>query len=437
MNADTRQVEIDLQTAMKEFAYQPQRALDQATENAAVPLVGQCMSSTASRRKLLRGLAAFVSLGIAGVLAAPSAWAASGAATGEPVYFGVSGPLTGPNAQYGAQWKAGFDLALDQINASGGIDGHPLQYVFEDSQSDPRQAVSIAQKFVADPRILIELGDFSSPASMAASPIYQRAGLVQLGFTNSHPDFTKGGDFIWSPSVSQTDAQPLLADLAAKQGFRHVAVLYQNTDWGRASKDVFVKSAAARGVQVVAAEGYQPTDQDFRATLVRVNAAHPDALVLIAYYSDGAQIVRQARASGIDLPVVAASSVYSPKFFELGGTAVNGVTTNTNFFPGDPRPEVQSFVHAFEAKYHREPDAFNAFAYDATIIAAYALRTGGADRRGARDALLKLRDIPSVVFGKATFDPTTRRVIGVKSINLVAHDGQWVLLDKNAAVASK
>ena len=335
-----------------------------------------------SRRTFLRKLAAFASLTIASTLASSSGWAASGAATGEPLYFGVSGPLTGANAQYGEQWKAGFDLALDQINANGGINGHPLQYVFEDGQSDPRQAVSIAQKFVADPRILIELGDFSSPASMAASPIYQRAGLVQLGFTNSHPDFTKGGDFIWSPSVSQADGQPLLADLAAKQGFRHIAVLYQNTDWGRTSKDVFVKAAASRGIQVLAAEGYQPTDQDFRATLLRVNGAHPDALVLIAYYSDGAQIVRQARTSGINTPVVAASSVYSPTFFELGGNAVNGVTTNTSFFPGDPRQEMQTFVHAFEAKYHRESDAFNAFAYDAVVIAAYALRSGGADRRG-------------------------------------------------------
>jgi branched-chain amino acid transport system substrate-binding protein len=243
--------------------------------------------------------------------------------------------------------------------------------VFEDSKSDPRQAVTIAQKFVADPRVLIEPGDFSSPASMAASPIYQRAGLVQLGFTNSHPDFTKGGDYIWSPSVSQADAQPLVADLAVKQGFKHLAVLYQNTDWGRASKEVLVKAANARGAQVVDAEGYQPTDKDFRATLVRVRDTHPDALVLISYYADGAQIVRQARASGINLPVVAASSVYSPKFLELGGDAVNGVTTNTSFFPGDPRP-----------------------------------------------------DVPSVVFGKATFDPHTRRIDGVKSIDLVVRNGQ-------------
>ncbi|MGF6265760.1 branched-chain amino acid transport system substrate-binding protein [Paraburkholderia youngii] len=376
---------------------------------------------------------------LAGAVIAFSLSAVSSAApaSGEPVFFGVSGPLTGPNAQYGAQWKAGFDLALDEINRDGGIDGHPLQYVFEDSQSDPRQAVAIAQKFVDDKRILIELGDFSSPASMAASPIYQRAGLVQLGFTNSHPDFTKGGDFIWSPSVSQADAQPLLADLAVKQGFRRVAVLFQNTDWGRASKDVFVKAAAARGAQVIATEGYQPTDKDFRATLLRVRDTKPDALVLISYYSDGAQIVRQARTGGITLPIVAASSVYSPKFMELGGDAVNGVTTNTSFFPGDRSPEVQRFVRDFEAKYHHEPDAFNAFAYDATIIAAYALRTGGLDRRGVRDALPKLHDVPSVVFGKATFDPATRRVIGVKSVNLVVENGQWALLGSKPALAAR
>ncbi|WGS52707.1 ABC transporter substrate-binding protein [Paraburkholderia sp. D15] len=387
----------------------------------------------AARRRLL-GLAAALALSS---IAGAGAVEAATPAHGEPVYFGVSGPLTGPNAQYGAQWKAGFDLALDEINRDGGIDGRPLQYVFEDSQSDPRQSVSIAQKFVSDPRILIELGDFSSPASMAASPIYQRAGLVQLGFTNSHPDFTKGGDFIWSPSVSQADAQPLLAELAAKQGFKRVAVLYQNTDWGRASNDVFVKAAASRGTQVVASEGYQPTDKDFRATLLRLRDANPDALVLISYYSDGAQIVRQARGSGLHTPIVAASSVYSPKFMELGGDAVNGVTTNTSFFPDDPRPEVQHFVRGFEAKYHQQPDAFNAYAYDAAIIAAQALRAGGLDRRGVRDALPKLHDIPSVVFGKANFDPVTRRVIGVRSVNLVVENGRWVLLANKPSLAAK
>jgi len=368
---------------------------------------------------------------------APDAGAAP--AAGEPLYFGVSGPLTGQNAQYGAQWKAGFDLALEDINANGGINGRPLAYLFEDSQSDPRQAVAIAQKFVADPRILIELGDFSSTASMAASPIYQRAGLVQLGFTNSHPDYTKGGDFIWSPSISQADSQPLLAELAVKRvGLKRIAVLHLNTDWGRTSRDVFVKAAQERGAQVVASEGYQPDEKDFRSTLVRVRDAKPDGLVLISYYADGALIASQIRSTGIRLPVVAVGSVYSPKFIELGGAAVNGIATNTTFFPDEPRPEVQNFVKRFRAKYNREPDAFNAYAYDAVQIAAQALRSANtaSDRKAVRDALAKIKDVPSVIFGKASFDTASRRVNGVRSVDLVVKDGKWAVWEKSVGVST-
>src|SRR5580700_8617110 len=183
--------------------------------------------SNLDRRTLVKGSLAAVLMG---------ASRAAFADISEPILLGVSGPLTGPNAQYGTQWKQGFDLALDEINAAGGIKGRPLAYIFDDSQSDPKQSVAVAQKFVADPRIVVELGDFASPASMAASPIYQRAKLVQFGFTNSHPDFTKGGDYMWSNSVSQADEQPLNATYAIKRlGMKRIAVLNLNTDWGRTS----------------------------------------------------------------------------------------------------------------------------------------------------------------------------------------------------------
>src|SRR5580692_12503579 len=181
--------------------------------------------SNVSRRTLVKGSLAAI---VTGAAMSRAAFAQSS----DPVMLGVSGPLTGPNAQYGAQWKQGFDLALDEIHAAGGINGRKLAYNFEDSQSDPRQSVAIAQKFVSDPRIIMELGDFSSPASMAASPIYQRAKLTQFGFTNSHPDFTKGGDYTWSNSPSQADEQPRLAAFAVqKLGLQRPAVLHLTTDW--------------------------------------------------------------------------------------------------------------------------------------------------------------------------------------------------------------
>jgi branched-chain amino acid transport system substrate-binding protein len=355
-------------------------------------------------------------------------------AKGEPIYLGVSGPLTGPNAQYGAQWKQGFDLALDEINGAGGINGRPLAYIFEDTQSDPRQSVAVAQKFVADPRIVVELGDFSSPASMAASPIYQKAKLVQFGFTNSHPDFTKGGDYMWSNSVSQSDEQPLNAAYAIKRlGLKRIAVLHLNTDWGRTSKDIFVKTAKEMGAEIVATEGYMADEKDFRSTLVRVRDAKPDGLMLISYYSDAALIARQVKQAGLNLPTVAASSVYSPKFIELGGDAVEGIFTASRYFPDDKRPQVRNFVTKFKAKYDKEPDAFNAYAYDTIILIAQVMRESGTDRKAIHDGLAKVKDVPSVIFGKATFDPATRRVSGAMNVELVVKDGRFTVWEGGTA----
>ena len=354
--------------------------------------------------------------------------------TGEPIFLGVSGPLTGPNAQYGAQWKQGFDLALDQINGSGGIKGRPLRYIFEDTQSDPKQTVAVAQKFVADKRIVAELGDFSSPASMAASPIYQRAGLLQFGLTNSHPDFTKTGDFIWSNSVSQAEEQPLNAAFAVKRlGFKRIAILHLNTDWGRTSKDHFAAAAKELGAEIVATEGYLPEEKDFRSTLVRVRDANPNGIFLESYYADAALIARQARQTGLTVPIAAASSIYSPKFVELGGDAAEGVFTSSRFFPEDPRPEVQAFVSAFKAKYGKEPDAFNSYAYDTMILFGQVLReTPNLERKTIRDTLAKVKDVPSVVYGKATFDTQSRRVQGARSAELVVKGGRFTLWDGKA-----
>lgn len=366
------------------------------------------------RRALLAGAVALAGAGRA-------------AAAGAPVFVGISGPLTGPNAQYGAQWKASFDLAIAQTAAAG---GPAITYLFEDSQSDPRQSVAIAQKFVNDPRIIMEIGDFSSTASMAASPIYQRGRLVQFGMTNSHPDFTKGGDYMWSSSISQAEEQPNLAGYAIEGlGLRKLAVLHLNTDWGTTSKALFVKAALDKGAEVVATEGFLPGERDFRSTLVRIRDANPTGIVLEAYYADAAVIARQVRELGLKQPIAAVGSVYSPKLIELGGDAVNGIYTQANFFPDDPRPEVQSFVQAFTAKYGRQPDGFNATAYDTMNLFAALVQQFGATRENIHAGLAKIRDVPSVVYGRMTFDPATRRVSGARYERLVVRDGRFTLWD--------
>jgi branched-chain amino acid transport system substrate-binding protein len=369
------------------------------------------------------------------LLAAAATLPAFAARAADPITAGVSGPLTGPNAQYGAQWKRGFDLALDGINGAGGVKGRPIQYVFEDSQSDPRQSVAVAQKFVADPRIIIELGDFSSPASMAASPIYQRAKLVQFGFTNSHPDFTKGGDHMWSNSTNQAEEQPRLAAFAAKLGFKRPAVLHLNTDWGRTAKDAFLKAAPGLGMEVTTAEGYLSNEQDFRPTLVRARDSKPDGLVLLSYYADGALISRQARDTGLTLPILAGTSNYSPKFIELGGAGVEGDYVMSTFFPGDPRPEVQAFVKAYHAKYDADPDSFSAGAYDTMVLFAALCDKYGTTREAMQTGLTEIKDVPSVIYGTTTFDPVTRRVPGAAYKLLLVKGGQFTVWDGSKTAA--
>jgi branched-chain amino acid transport system substrate-binding protein len=370
-----------------------------------------------------RGLAG---LALAGALSA--ALPALAQTSGDPVLLGVSGPLTGPQAQYGTLWKQGFDLALEKINAEGGIKGQPLAYTFEDSQNDPRQSIAIAQKFISDPAIVVEVGDFSSTASMAASPLYQRGGLVQFGFTNSHPDFTKTGDYMWSSSISQSQEQRVMADYAIDRlGLKKIAVLHLNTDWGTTAKNIFVEEAKKHGAEVVATEGYLPDEKDFRATLTRIKASNPDGLLLESYYSDGALLVRQIREAGIDLPVVAVGSVYSPDFLSLAGDAADGVHTVAYFTPISPRPEVQGFIKAFTAKYGQEPNNFNAMAYDAINILAEVMRGYGTTREDIKSGLGEISGVPSVLFPDVKFDPESRRVAGLEPTELIVKDGAFEL----------
>ena len=386
-------------------------------------------------RSLFRGLVPLPSLVLTAslALACGCVTALAQDAGKTPVVIGVSGPLTGQYAQYGAQWKKGFDLAVDEINASGGINGRQLAYVFEDTQSDPRQTVAVARKFVGDERIAVEVGDFSSAASMAASPIYQAASMVQFGFTNSHPDFTKGGDFIWSNAVNQKDEMPLLADFVRDLGLKKVAILYINSDWGRTAKDLLVEAVKARGGAVVGAEGYLADEKDFRSAIVRVRSANPDSIALISYYPDGAQLTRQIRQAGVTQPIVAGGSIYSPKFLELGGEQVNGVLTTVPFFPDDPRPNVQKFVKAFVTKFGDQPDAYNGRAYDTIILLASVMRQFGTDRKAIKEGLSKIKGVPSVVYGSVTFDPETRRVANPLVSRIVVKDGKWVAWDGASA----
>ncbi|MGV8976729.1 MAG: ABC transporter substrate-binding protein [Cellulomonas sp.] len=356
---------------------------------------------------------------------AGSSFAASGPSEAGTVYFGVSGPQTGQYAEYGRLWKQGFDLAIDKVNTDGGIDGKKVALKWEDSQSDPKQTVPIAQKFVADTSIIAELGDFASPASMAASATYQQAGLVQYGFTNSHPDFTQGGDHIWSPSLTQTFLQTFNAGIVAKYA-KKIAVVYQQTDWGKTAFDIFSKAVAAKGVEITYSSAFQPDATDLSPILIQARDSHPDAVVHLGYGPDGALVAKQLRDKvGFEGRFFGGQN--TPEFLSLAGSAAEGDIIPGAFIATNPDPAVQDFVTRFRTAYNAEPGDFNVYAYDAVIDLVAAAKHGGATRDGVQKGLEELDSLPSIQFGTFSFDKSTRRPNGVSQLELVVTDGKFAV----------
>jgi branched-chain amino acid transport system substrate-binding protein len=370
--------------------------------------------------KTLAAVALFLGL-LAGGLEAQKA---------EPILIGVSGPLTGPVAQYGLAWKKGFDLALEEINGAGGIKGRPLQYVFADTQNDPKQTIAVARKYVADPKIVLATGDFSSTSSMAASAVYQRGGLVQFGFNNSNPDFPAGGDYMWSNSPNQISEAPAHAAYVRDLGLGKVAVFQLNTDWGKSTGDATVAALRKLGVEVALREAYLPDEKDFKASITKAKAIGVDGIVFVSYANDAALLVRQIRDQGLTVPIVANGSNATADFPRLAGPAAEGVFIAGDFSADDPRPEVREFVKRWRAKYGAEEiDYFSVHAYDSIKLAAAVIALGGTDRKAIRDAFAEVKDVPSVIYGKVTFNPLTRRVDDFLGSRLVIKGGKLAVWD--------
>lgn len=373
-------------------------------------------------------LAVVAAVGLAACSTAP-AGAPGGSAKSSPVYFGVSAAITGQYAQYGQQFKEAFDLAVDQVNAKGGIDGHPVALKYEDSQSDPKQSVAVAQKFVGDDDVILVFGDYSSAASIPASPIYTAGKLLQYGFNNSNPDFTdKGSEYQWSSSITTSDTYRWTADYIKKQGVKSVGVTYLNTaDWGIPAYQAFKDEADKIGLKITDAEGVLDSSDDYRPSLTKAVAGKPEAFAHVGYGPDAAKIVSQLRNIGYKGVFYGGQDEQS---FD-GTPAAEGSINGAEFLQTNPDPYVQAFVKAFKKKYPNESDVttFEAGAYDAVNVAVAAVKDGGATRAGALKGFKEVKDVPSVVYGKITFDPQTRRVASPKLTPTVLKGGKWVAVN--------
>lgn len=304
--------------------------------------------------------------------------AEKGTAEEGTIKLGLLAPLTGTNAEYGKGFQVATQMAADEINAAGGVNGHKLEIVVADSKGDQKESSDLARKFGDDESIMGIIGDFASGCCMANAPIVDAAGIVQLSPTASNPGYTKMSPYCFSIMGRQDVEAPFFAKYIAKKylNSKATALMYINSDWGKSSRDNFVKGAKEAGLNIVAEANYVQDEKDFSSVISKLKAANPDTVVIL---DQGAvpQILNQIAQAGWKVQTAALGPGTSEQIIQLCGKNAEGLVTSTPFFFDETNAKQMAFKKTFTEKAGFEPTVHPVCAYDCVYLMAEAIKACG------------------------------------------------------------
>lgn len=315
----------------------------------------------------------------------------------------VQSTTGGSAALYGIEQKQGIELAFAEINAAKTLKDITLQTIHADDGADRGQTVNIFQRLIRQDNVVAILGPTLSNSAFAADPIAQQAGIPVIASSNTAPNLTKIGDFIFRTSVPEDQVFPTVLRYAVKtRGIKRVSLIYGLDDaLTRSAHDVQKKAVADLGLEQVGVESYQRGDVDFSAQLTKIREQKPDAIILGTLAEEAAAILRQARQLGFDSKVafIGCNANISAKLFELAGPAANGIIVGAAWFAGFDSPRSKAFVEAYRKRYGTTPDIYAAQGYDAAYLLAEAIRRADDVSNGklVRDKLASISDFEGVL----------------------------------------
>jgi branched-chain amino acid transport system substrate-binding protein len=325
----------------------------------------------------------------------------------DTIPIGFFGAMTGQQATFGTSDQEGVDLAVEQINAAGGVLGKKINIISGDDQSNPTQAATVVEKLINRDQVVALIGEVASSNSLAAAPIAQQAKIPMLSPASTNVGVTQVGDYIFRACFIDPFQGSVMAKFAVNDLHKkNFAVLYDvNSDYSKGLRDAFVKAAKELGGRIVETSAYSQTDSDFKAQLTKIKNANPDAIYVPGYYTQVGQIVRQARDLGITVPLMGGDGWDSEQTFAIAGPGVAGCYFTNHYSPDEKRPAVGKFVEAYKKKYNgKTPDAMAILGYDAMRLMADAIkRAGSTDPKAIRDALAATKDFPGAS-GNITMD---------------------------------
>lgn len=347
----------------------------------------------------------------------------------DTIKFGEFASLTGKEATFGQMSHNGTRLAVEELNAAGGLLGKKIELICEDNQSKAGDSATVVRKLISRDKVVAVLGEVASSRSLEAAPICQQNKIPMISPSSTNPKVTETGDYIFRVCFIDPFQGTVMANFATKTlKLKNVAVLTDlKSDYSVGLAKFFKERFTANGGKIAADRTFSGGDKDFRAQLTALRAAKPDGIFLPGYYTEAGLIARQAQQLGITVPIFGGDGWESSKLVEIGGKAMEGKYFSTHFSPEEKSDAVDNFVKKFKAKFNEAPDAMAALGYDSALLLADAIRRAGStDGAKVRDALAATKGFSGVT-GKTTLD--AQRNASKPAVIITVKGGQFKFVE--------
>ncbi len=341
-----------------------------------------------------------VRLAVAAGCAAVFAAAAGMARPEEAIKIGHYGSLTGSEATFGKSTSNGIRLAIKEVNAKGGVNGHQIDLKEYDTRGDAGEAKLAVEKLVKSDRVSAVLGEVASKLSLAGAPVCQEAGVPMITPSSTNPKVTQVGDMIFrvcfiDPFQGYAGAKFAREHLKAKSA---AVLVDQAQAYAVGLSAEFVGNFKKMGGTIATEQTYTGGAQDFTAQLTSIRSSKPDVVYIPGYYTDVGNIALQARKVGITVPLLGGDGWDSEELAKIGKDAIEGCYYTNHYAPDQPDARVREFIKAYQSEYGgATPDGLAALGYDAAKILFDAMkRSKGLDGASLRDAIAQTKDFPGV-----------------------------------------
>jgi branched-chain amino acid transport system substrate-binding protein len=332
----------------------------------------------------------------------------TGGEASDTIKLGFLGSKSVNNANYGIPGEKGMKMAIEELNAKGGILGKQVEGIYEDNKGDNREIANIATKYATVDKVSAMIGDPATGLTKIAADIAQKNQIVIFSAGATGTDVVEIGDYVFRNTLLDQYAAPSVVDWMIKtKNWKNMAIVTTgNIGYSTALTPVFKTAIQAKGGNIVKEESINEGETDFTAQVTNIKQANPDVIVFTGYYKEAALFMLAAQSQGLNIPMVGGDGLYGSDLAKIGGSAVEEkVILYCGFSADQPTPETDAFVKAYRAKYNEDPDMFSAQYYDAVMIIAQAMeKAKSSDPKVFKAELAKLTDYPGVS-GKTTFQP--------------------------------